>query len=678
MSKVLGNVSVVGKNTYRKLTVPATASVNSLTFSTDYVKGVLLTVTSSVVIREVTIYTQVGDSNHIDVNNRFALIIASGSTVINTYIGWQSSWNQSSYYNINNYTFSNLLNSTPLPQKLMLDVYLEKGTYEFYLDESFNIGYSPTQDNIKYILSTNGSSFPYTDPSGIITVGTTSNTNKTKQGNIFFNWVVSDYDNVILEKGGLGIYNYLSDNQDNPLTISSGGKEIFSLSSKTYSTPLSSTISFVITSTNSTSYMLKLGLTTSYNSLYQFNNGYVYRGTSAGDGNWITYSQYANTLQINPSNGSPFFTSGTWSSSFNGWKLTSSGGWTQTATASNSKYGYLPPVTTDLMTCVIAYDANIAYSIYDASIPWDQGGLRSRINSITSIYNQYNPTQDGAIKLNAINGQPALYFGRGQAQSTSGVDWAGVNVFDSLTFSSNKITTFVLFSIVGTNSTGTNSGQYTLTSLDPYSYVTGTTQSFRIYYDNNLNLNLEAKGNIGTNKIVSNTQLNINDVYLATAKLDTTLSAPNQLAMNLTNLITGLTVSFNTQSSTFSNTNVFNRNDLSYTGAGPGIGFDNYGGSGTINYVCDANIGAVVYYKNLLSDSDIKAVEDWIALQYSYPIEIGINGQSANNYESVAYNVSSGLMTTKGYRIISVSGSNTRFLGVYGSYSYPGINITVI
>lgn len=674
MSKVLGNVSVVGKNTYRKLSGPATASVSSLTFSTNYIKGVLLTVTSSVVIREVTIYTQIGDSNHVDQNNRFTLTVASGSTIIKTYDDWQSSWNQNSYYNINNYTFSNLLNSTPLPQKLPLDIYLEKGTYEFYLNEDFS-----TQNNLKYILSTTASNLPYTDPNGIIIVGTTSNITATRQGNIFFNWIVSDYDSVIVENGGLGVYNYLTDNQDTAFSVSSGGQNLFSLSAKTYSTPLSSTISFVISplSTN-TSYSLRLStLTYSYNS-YNYISDCVYIGTSAGNGSWITYSQYANTLQINPSNGSPFFTSGTWSSSFNGWKLTSSGGWTQTATASNSKYGYLPPVTTDLMTCVIAYDANIAYSIYDAIIPWDVSGLRSRINSINTIFNPDNQSQDGAVKLNAINGQPALYFGRGQIQSSNGINWSGLNIMDSLTFSSNKITTFVLFSIVGTNSTGTNSGQYTLTSLDPYSYVTGTTQSFRIYYDNNLNLNLEAKGNIGTNKIVSNTSLNINDVYLATAKLDTTVSAPNQLSMNLTNLITGLTLSFNTQSSTFSNTNVFNRNNLSYTGAGPGIGFDNYGGSGTINYVCDANIGAVVYYKNLLNNSDIKAVEDWIALQYSYPIEVGVSGKAATNYSYVAYDASSNRQVKTGYRLISVSGSNTRFLGVYGSYSHPGINITVI
>jgi hypothetical protein len=676
MSRVLGNVSVVGKNTYRKLTVPATASISSLTFSTDYVKGVLLTVTSSVVIREVTIYTQVGDSNHIDANNRFALIVASGSTVVNTYVGWQSSWNQSNYYNINNYTFSNLLNSTPLPQKLPLDIYLEKGTYEFYLDESFNIGFTPTQDNIKYILSTTASSFPYTDPNGIITVGTTSNTNKTRQGNIFFNWVVSDYDNMILEKGGLGIYNYLSDNQDKPLTITSDGSEIFSLSTKTYSTPLSSTISFIISpSITNTSYMFKLGLTTSYNSLYQLNSGYVYRGTSAGDGNWITYSQYADALQINPSNGSSFFTSGTWSSSFNGWKLTS-GGWTQTAYAPTNSYGYLPPVTTDLMTCVIAYDADGAYSIYEAVVPWDQGRLRSRINSINTIYNQASATSDGGLKFNAINGQPALYFGKGQIQSSSGITWSGVDIMDNLNFASTqKITSFVLFSIVGTNSIGSLINQYTLTALDPYSLVNSSTHSFVIYYDNNLNLNLESFGDKGTNKITSNVTLNIGDIYLATAKLDTTISAPNQLSMNLTNLTTGLTSSFNTQSSTYSNTNFFSRSNY-VASAGPSIG--HRWNLGTNFYTPDANIGAVIYYKNLLSDSSIRSVEDWISLQYSYPIQIGVSGKSAINYKSVAYDVSSGLLTKKGYRLISTSGSNTRFLGVYGSYSHPGINITVI
>ena len=367
MSKVLGNVSVAGKNTYRKLSGPATASVSSLTFSSNYIKGVLLTVTSSVVIREVTIYTQIGDSNHIDANNRFALIVASGSTIINTYVGWQSSWNQStSYYNINNYTFSNLLNSTPLPQKLPLDLYLDKGTYEFYFDENFNMGYTPTQDNLKYILSTTVNSLPYTDPNGIITVGTTSNIKyQSVQGNIFFNWIVSDYDNIILENGGLSINNYLSDNQDKPLTISSNNSEIFSLSSKTYSTPISSTISMIISPLSSTtSYILKSGVSTSYNLLYQFNSGCVYIGTSAGNGSWITYSQYANSYVR----------------SFNFWT---------TGTISNSDFIYRTYSATDNLQGIPSYsnilnlytiaDKTFGYQIYDANNNY-------KINKTGSVY----------------------------------------------------------------------------------------------------------------------------------------------------------------------------------------------------------------------------------------------------------------------------------------------------
>jgi hypothetical protein len=362
MSKVLGNVSVVGNNTYRKLTVPATASISSLTFSTNYVKGVLLTVTSSVIIREVTIYTQVGDSNHIDVNNRFAIIVASGSTVMNTYVGWQSSWNQSNYYDISNYTFSNLLNTTPLPQKLLMDIYLEKGTYDFYLDESFNIGYSPTQDNIGYILSTTGSNFPYTDPNGVLIIGTSSNTNKTLRGNIFFNWVVSDYDNTILENGGLGLYNSLSNNEDKPLVISSSQNEVFSLSSKTYSLPLSSTISLVISSTSSN--MMYFGMTTSYDSLYLYNNDCIFIGLSSGNINVLTYSQYANSF----------------TRTFNFWT---------TGSSSNSDFIYrtssiidnLPglPTYSNILNLYTISDNSFSYRIYDAS-------NNNKINKTGSVY----------------------------------------------------------------------------------------------------------------------------------------------------------------------------------------------------------------------------------------------------------------------------------------------------
>ena len=215
MSKILSDVSIVGSNTFRSIG-SSTASVSSLTFSTNFNKSLSITVNKPVVVREVTIYTRVGDFNHIDPNNRFQIVVASGSTIYATNVNWQSSWNATAsglYYSFSNYTFSNLLNSAPLPQKLKLDFYLDKGSYNFYLDETYNA--TVNKDNLGYIMMTTQSSYPYSDSSFVVN-GTSSFNQRNLSGNlgnIFFNWVVSDADLVTIDNGSFGLVNSINSTQ---------------------------------------------------------------------------------------------------------------------------------------------------------------------------------------------------------------------------------------------------------------------------------------------------------------------------------------------------------------------------------------------------------------------------------------------------------------------------------
>jgi hypothetical protein len=215
MSKILSDVSIVGSNTFRSIG-PSTASISSLTFSTNFNKSLSITVNKPVVVREVTIYTRVGDFNHIDPNNRFQIVVASGSTIYATNVNWQSSWNATAsglYYSFSNYTFSNLLNSTPLPQKLKLDFYLDSGSYDFYLDETYNA--TVNKDNLGYIMMTTQSSYPYSDSSFVVN-GTSSFNQRNLSGalgNIFFNWVISDADTLTVDNGSFGLVNSVNSTQ---------------------------------------------------------------------------------------------------------------------------------------------------------------------------------------------------------------------------------------------------------------------------------------------------------------------------------------------------------------------------------------------------------------------------------------------------------------------------------
>jgi sugar lactone lactonase YvrE len=215
MSKILTDVSIVGNDVFRSFG-PATASVSSLTFSTDFNKSLSITVIKPVILKEVTIYTRVGDFKHIDPNNRFQIVVASGSTIYATNVNWQSSWNATAsglYYSFSNYTFSSLLNSTPLPQKLKLDFYLDKGSYNFYLDETYNT--TGNSDNVGYILMTTQSNYPYSDSSFVVN-GTSSFNQRNLSGdlgNIFFNWVVSDADLVTIDNGSFGLVNSINSTQ---------------------------------------------------------------------------------------------------------------------------------------------------------------------------------------------------------------------------------------------------------------------------------------------------------------------------------------------------------------------------------------------------------------------------------------------------------------------------------
>jgi sugar lactone lactonase YvrE len=215
MSKILTDVSIVGNDVFRSFGT-ATASVSSLTFSTNFNKSLSITVNKPVVVREVTIYTQVGDFNHIDPNNRFQIVVASGSTIYATNVNWQSSWNATAsglYYSFSNYTFSNLLNSAPLPQKLKLDFYLDKGSYNFYLDETYNA--TVNKDNLGYIMMTTQSSYPYSDSSFVVN-GTSSFNQRNLSGalgNIFFNWVISDADTLTVDNGSFGLVNSVNSTQ---------------------------------------------------------------------------------------------------------------------------------------------------------------------------------------------------------------------------------------------------------------------------------------------------------------------------------------------------------------------------------------------------------------------------------------------------------------------------------
>jgi len=289
MSKLLSNTTINGINSFRSFG-PATASISALTFSTNRNKAVTLSVTNPVILREVSIYTQIGDYNHIDLNNRFQIIIATSSLAYGSYVGWQSSWNataSANYYISSNYTFSNLLSSTPIIQKIPLDILLSPGAYDFYLDETYNLYYG--MDNLGYILTTTTSNYPYIDPSGSIRViGTSSTMNQrgltNSVGNIFFNWVVSDVEDVIIENGSLGLYN-TTNSLKSSFSFLSGNNELVSIKNK----PFSYTASFVISNVTSSN-LLKIGEVTNINSYYKLNTGKVLMANSSNTGIWTTYS----------------------------------------------------------------------------------------------------------------------------------------------------------------------------------------------------------------------------------------------------------------------------------------------------------------------------------------------------------------------------------------------------
>ena len=298
MSQVLSNVTILGASgSFRKLSGPATASTTSLTFSTFRNKALSMTVSSTVILREVTIYTQIGDWNHIDYNNKFQIVVASTNSVVyGNYIGWQSSWNATAstfnYYTTSSYNPDNLFYSTPIAQKIPLDIKLNPGSYELYLDEFF-----ASNQNLGYILTTTVSNYPYTDPKGRITIKTSSNTNQIgwteSVGNIFFNWIISDEEELIVDNGNFNITNRVAGKQ-NPFSLNISGTDIFSIKNEDNSFAGGSILnkpSFVINpnSTNNST-VLKLLDPTGVDSFYNRQNNKVLVSNSSGVGSWRTYS----------------------------------------------------------------------------------------------------------------------------------------------------------------------------------------------------------------------------------------------------------------------------------------------------------------------------------------------------------------------------------------------------
>lgn len=276
---------------------------NFLINSSGLNKAITISVDTPITIKEVTIYTKIGDINHYDLNNRFQIVLVSelDGLVYGTYIGWQSSWSSPSstfdYYSPGDYDFSEMLNSVPLPQRLNLDFKLEQGTYTMYIDETYNIG-GIHVDNADYIQSSVYNSYTYFIPDVFTVLGPSSYINQrgcSDIGDIFFDWVIEGENSIELVNGSLTLKNNLPMKTIPAYSIFStttNGFETLALKNKIYGDdssiqPSSSTVSMYINPIgNTTSNILKIGSKTSIQNYYNSPTGFLMMANSNNIGNW--------------------------------------------------------------------------------------------------------------------------------------------------------------------------------------------------------------------------------------------------------------------------------------------------------------------------------------------------------------------------------------------------------